>query len=590
MYPLHFSPLPSRRRPALVAWVPACAGMTRWVPACAGMTRWVPACAGMTRWVPACAGMTRWVLARAGMTGRIARAVAAAAVVLLAAAAAPAAAQTVRAVMNSDLKIVDPIWTSAYITRNHGYMVYDTLFATDANGEVKPQMVDRYTVSPDQLVYTMTLREGLLWHDGKPVTAEDCVASIRRWAAKDSTGQKMMTFVKSIDAVDARTLRITLSSPTGLVLGGLGKPSSLVPFMMPKRVAETSPDTQITDYTGSGPFVFKSDEWKPGDRAVYARFDRYKPRAEPASGLAGGKVVHVDRVEWRAIPDAQTQVNALLAGEIDYIEQPPHDLLPVALKDPNVRAEDVNPLGNQYAMRFNSTAKPFDDPRIRHAVLVALNQEDFLRATVGSPRYYKVCKALFICGTPLATTAGMDGLYESNAARARKLLAEAGYDGTPIVLLHSTDLPVLTNLAPVAKQLLERAGFKVDMQSMDWQSVVARRAKKDPPSQGGWHAMFTSWVSADVLNPVSTAFLNASCDKAAFGWPCDPEMEKLRDDFARATDPARQKAIAEAVQLRWTQSPTHAILGQWYQPTLMRNSLQGVVASPVPVFWNVTKK
>jgi peptide/nickel transport system substrate-binding protein len=504
--------------------------------------------------------------------------------------AAPAAAQTLRAVMNSDLKIVDPIWTTAYITRNHGYMIYDTLFATDANGKVQPQMVDKYSVSADGLVYTITLRDGLLWHDGKPVMPEDCIASIKRWGAKDATGQKMMSFVRDMQPVDAKTFRIVLSSPTGLVLSGLAKPSSATPFMMPKRVADTNPNEQISDYTGSGPFVFKSDEWKPGVKAVYVRFDKYKPRAEPPSGLAGGKVVKIDRVEWLAIADQQTAINALLAGEIDYIEQPAHDLLPVVEKDPDIKALDTNPLGNQYAMRFNATAKPFDNPKVREAVLYALNQEDFLKSTIGNPRYYKVCKALFICGTPLASTSGTHGLLESNFAKSKQLLKEAGYDGTPIVLLHSTDLQVLANLGPVAKSLLERGGFNVDMQSMDWQSVVARRAKKDPPAQGGWHAMLTSWVSADVLNPVMTAFLNASCDKAAFGWPCDPQMEKLRDDFAREPDPAKQKAIADAVQAHWARNPTHAILGQWYQPAVMRNNIDGIVVSPVPVFWNVTKK
>jgi len=197
---------------------------------------------------------------------------------------------------------------------------------------------------------------------------------------------------------------------------------------------------------------------------------------------------------------------------------------------------------------------------------------------------------MFICGTPLETTKGMDGLLESNFVKARALLQEGGYDGTPIVLMQSTDLGVLTNLAPVAKSLMERAGFKVDMVSMDWQSVVARRAKKDPPTQGGWHAFLTSWVSADVLNPVMTAFLNSSCDKALFGWPCDAEMEQLRDQFARETDPAKQKAIAEAVQLRWAQNPPHVFLGQWYQPAAVRKNVEGMVVAPVTVFWNITKR
>jgi peptide/nickel transport system substrate-binding protein len=502
----------------------------------------------------------------------------------------PTAAQTVvRAVMNSDLKMVDPIWTTAYIQRNYGYMVYDTLFATDANGDIKPQMVDRYTVSADKLTWTLTLRDGLLWHDGTPVTAEDCVASIRRWAAKDTMGQKLASFIKDMPVVDAKTFRIELNSPTGLVLTALGKPSSNVPFMMPKRVAATSPNEQITDTTGSGPFVFVKDEWKPGNKAVFVKFDRYRPRAEPPSGLAGGKVVKVDRVEWLAIPDAQAQMNALVAGEIDYIEQPPHDLLPILRADAAIKLIDYTPLGNQYALRFNIAVKPFDNDKLRQAVLYALNQEDFLKATIGDPRYYKVCKELFICGTPFASSKGMDGLLDSNFAKSKELLKEAGYDGTPVVLLHSTDLPVLANLAPVAKSLLEKGGFTVDMQSMDWQSVVARRAKKDPPSQGGWNLMLTSWVSADVLNPVSTAFLNASCDKAPFGWPCDAELEKLRDDFARAPDLDAQKTIADAVQVRWTQYPTHVILGQWYQPLAVRKSIDNVVVAPVPVFWNLTK-
>jgi peptide/nickel transport system substrate-binding protein len=435
----------------------------------------------------------------------------------------------------------------------------------------------------------MTLRDGLLWHDGKPVTAEDCVASIKRWAAKDSMGQKLMTFVSELVAVNPKTLRIVLKEPTGLVLGALGKPSSNVPFMMPRRVAETDPGTQISDFTGSGPFVFKKEEWKPGDKAVYVKFAQYKPRGEAPSGLAGGKVVKVDRVEWRAIPDHQTAINALLAGELDYIEAPPHDLLPVLKKDAGIRLEDINPLGNQYTFRFNTLHKPFDNPKVRQAVYYAFNQKDFLEAVIGDPAYYKVCKALFPCGTPLESLKGMDGFLDSNFEKAKALLKEAGYDGTPIVLMHSTDLVVLTNLAPVAKSLMERAGFKVDMQSMDWQTLVARRAKKDPPAAGGWHAFLTSWVAADILNPVMAGFVNAGCDKAMFGWPCDAEIEKLRDQFARETDPKKQKAIAEAVQVRITQYPTHIHLGQWYQPAAVRKNVDGLLAAPVPVFWNIQK-
>ena len=268
-----------------------------------------------------------------------------AAAVLAASVGSASAQKTLKVVMHSDLKIVDPIWTTAYITRNHGYMIYDTLFAMDEKGEIKPQMVEKYDDSEDKKTFTMTLRDGLVWHDGKPVTAEDCIASIKRWGARDSLGQKLMTFVESMSAPDAKTIVIKLKEPTGLLAFGLGKPSSNVPFMMPKRVAETDPNQQISDFTGSGPFVFKQDEWKPGDKAVYVKFDKYKPRSEPASALAGGKVVKVDRVEWLAISDHQQAVNALLAGEIDMIEAPPHDLLPAAQGRRQCRPSQYQPAG-----------------------------------------------------------------------------------------------------------------------------------------------------------------------------------------------------------------------------------------------------
>jgi peptide/nickel transport system substrate-binding protein len=501
-----------------------------------------------------------------------------------------AAQTTLRVVMHSDLKIVDPIWTTAYISRNHGYMIYDTLFAMDAQGEIRPQMVDKYEVSPDQLTYTLTLRDGLLWHDGQPVTSEDCIASIKRWGAKDSMGQKMMSFVRDFAVVNPQTFQIMLKEPTGLVLQALGKPSSNVPFMMPRRVAETPPSEQIKDFTGSGPFVFKAEEWKPGDKAVYVKYAQYKARPEAPSSLAGGKVVKVDRVEWRAIADHQTAINALLGGEIDLIEAPPHDLLPMLKKDASVKLVDINPLGLQYTFRFNTLHKPFDDARVRQAVFYALNQEDFLKAVIGDPAYYKVCKSFYPCGSPLETTKGMEGLLESNFAKARQLLEEASYDGTPIVLMHSTDLAALANLAPVAKSLMEKAGFKVDMHSMDWQTLVARRAKKEPPAQGGWHAFLTAWVAADILNPVMLGFLNAGCDQAMFGWPCDAEIERLRDHYARETNPVQLKAIAEAAQVRATQYPTHIPLGQWFQPAAMRKNVEGMMLAPVTVFWNVEKR
>ena len=509
---------------------------------------------------------------------------------LLAFAGAARAETVLRVSLHSDLKIVDPIWTTALISTHHGNMIYDTLFALDDKLQVRPQMVDKWDVSTDKLTWTFVLRDGLEWHDGKPVTAEDCVASIKRWAAKDSMGQKLMSVVAELSSPDAKTIKMVLKEPYGLVLDSLGKASANVPFMMPKRVAETDPNTQITDYTGSGPFIFKKDEWKPGEKAVYVRNPKYRPRNEPPSGLAGGKVVKVDRVEWITIPDQQTQVNALLNGEIDLVEIVPPDLLPLLQKDKNIKTLVTNTAGRQYAMRFNVLYKPFDNAKIRQAVLYALDQKAFLEANVGNPNYYTLCKSLYPCGSPLATTKGWDDKLSGNTAKARELLKEAGYDGTPVVLLHQTDIAGHSNLATVAKPQLEAAGFKVDLQAMDWQTLVARRNKKDPPDKGGWSAFFTSWGSPDVMNPVSAAYINASCDKATFGWPCDAEIEKLRDAFAKETDPARQKAIAEQVAVREVDYPTYVPLGQFTTPTAIRSNVTGLLQVPELALWNVEKK
>ena len=498
--------------------------------------------------------------------------------------------KVLRFVQNGNLTILDPIWTTAYVTRNHGYLIYDTLFASDENNAVKPQMVDKYEVSADKTVWTFTLRDGLEWHDGKPVTSEDCIASIQRWGKRDTMGIKFMDFVKEYKAVDAKTFQIVLKEPYGLVLDSLGKPSSNVPFMMPKAVAETDAFKQIDSQVGSGPFIYVNAESKPGEKHVYIKNPKYKPRSEPASGLAGGKIAKVDKVEIVEMPDVQQQVNALIAGEIDLVEQPPHDLLSVLKADKNVVLEDWNPLGHVFIIRFNHVVKPFDNPKIRLAALYSMRQEDYLKATIGDPAYYKVCPAAFICGTPNASDKTNGLLIKPDFEKSKALLKEAGYDGTPIVLMQSTTLPVLTNVAPVTKQLLEQGGFKVDMQSMDWQTLVTRRTKKDPADKGGWNAFHTFSVSADALNPISNSYFAANGDKAWFGWPVDPEMEKLRDTYARETDTAKAKALAETIQLRALETAQFGWLGQWYGPGAARANVTGWLQAPCTVLWNIEKK
>ncbi len=495
-----------------------------------------------------------------------------------------------RVVPHSNLAILDPIWTTAYMSRNHGYMVYDTLFGTDANNKIQPQMVDKWTVSPDKRLWTFTLRDKLAFHDGKPVTGEDVIASLSRWGKRDAMGQKLFTFVERMDSPAPDTFRIFLREACGFVLEALGKPSSNVPFIMPKRVADTPADKQIDDATGSGPYIFKKDEFKPGDKAVYLKNNKYQPRKEPASGTAGGKNVYVDRVEWNlALRDAQAQVNALANGEVDILEQPAFESYAALKADKNVQIVNSNPLGFQYMGRFNHLHPPFNNAKVRQAALAAMQQEPFLRAQVGIKEYYRTCASMFTCGTPYGSAKGSEIQSKSNMKKAQELLKASGYDGTPVVLMKPTDLAAIQKLPDVAAQLLRQAGFKVDLQAMDWQTLVTRRSKKEAPAQGGWNMFFTAWVAPDIWNPLTNPAIGAEGEKSWFGWPKDEKIEQLRDQFARATDDARKKALAEEIQARAFEIGTHAPVGEYIEPLAARKNVSGFVTGPGNLYWNIKK-
>jgi peptide/nickel transport system substrate-binding protein len=498
--------------------------------------------------------------------------------------------KVLRVVPHSNLNILDPIWTTQYMARNHGYMVYDTLFGTDEKSRIQPQMVDKWSVSKDQKEWSFTLRPGLEFHDGKPVTGEDVIASLQRWGKRDAMGQKLMTFVERMDSPKPDTFRMFLREPCGFVLEALGKPSSNVPFIMPKRVADTPADKQIEEAIGSGPYIFRKDEFKPGDKAVYVKNPKYVPRKESPSGTAGGKHVYVERVEWNlALRDAQSQVNALANGEVDVLERPAFESYEQLRKAPGVELVTKDPLGFQYMCRFNHLHPPFNNAKVRQAALAALPQEPFLRAQVGDKDLYRPCASMFTCGTPYGSAKGSEIQSKSNMKKAQELVKASGYDGTPVVIIKPTDLAAIQKLPDVAAQLLRQAGFKVDLQAMDWNTVVSRRAKKDPPAQGGWNIFCTAWVAPDIWNPLANAAVGAAGEKSWFGWPSDEQLEKLRDDFARAIDEGKKKALAEAIQARAFEIGTHAPLGEYVNPLAARKNVSGWVIGPGDIYWNVKK-
>lgn len=505
----------------------------------------------------------------------------------------PAAAQaekTLKFVPQADLRVLDPLWTTAYITRNAAYMVYDTLFALDENFKPQPQMVESWQVSDDKLAWRFTLRQGLRFHDGQPVRPADVIASLERWMKKDSLGQKLAEATGAMTAVDDRTFGIDLKKPFALMLDALGKPSSYPAFIMPERLARTDANEQLKEVVGSGPFKFDAAEWRPGDRVAFLKNQDYVPRKELPSWLSGGKVVKVDRVEWIYIPDMSTAANALQTGEVDWWEQPPPDLIPVLQRNKDIRIFVDDPVGTLGMVRFNALVPPTDNQKLRQAILRAVDQSDYLRVLGGDPEYSHTCYSYYTCGTPMASEAGAEPLKNHSLDAAKQLVAASGYKGEKIVLMHATDQRVVTDIGLVTADLLRKLGLNVEVQAMDWGTLVTRRASKAPLDKGGWNIFDTGWNGLDQVSPAVNLGLRADGEKAWFGWPSDPKIVALTDRWFAASDLETQKTLAAAIQREAFASVPYIPTGQFVIPTAFRSSLDGVIVSPIILQWNVTKK
>ena len=497
--------------------------------------------------------------------------------------------KVLRFIPHSNLPAIDPVATTGYVVRNHGYLVYDTLFATDANFKIQPQMVEKWSTSPDGLRWEFTLREGMKFHDGTPVRGADAAASIRRWSARDSFGQTMAAAVAGYDIVNDLTFAIRLTKPFPLMIDALGKLSSQVPFIMPERIANTDPATPIQDATGSGPFRFVRDQWVPGQRAVYERFADYKPRSEPPSWAAGGKVVKLDRVEWRIIPDGAVAAAALAQGEVDWYEQPLFDLLPQLARNRDIQVEQIDPMGSVAMLRFNHLQPPFNNVKVRQAVQMAVNQTDYLQAIAGDKKYYKECKSHFTCGTPLSSDVGK-AAQDANFERARAMLRESGYAGEKVVIISPTDIQTNHVQSLVTEDLLKRLGMNVELVATDWGSVLARRNNRTPVDQNGWSIFHTWWVGPDLVNPALHAPLRGHGGAAWAGWPTNAAGEALRDKWLAAATQPEQISLAREIQANAFQEVPYVTVGQFQQPTAFRRNVTGIIISPVPFFWNVEKR
>ena len=498
------------------------------------------------------------------------------------------AARPLRFVPFVDLSLLDPIATTATPTRNHAMMVFDTLYGLDKDFQPQPQMVDGHAVEADGLTWTLTLREGLRFHDGEPVLARDCVASIRRWGARDSSGQTLMLATAELSAPDDRTIRFRLKHRFPQLPFALAKASPSICAIMPERLAATDPAKQVTEMVGSGPFRFVAGEHLSGSRVVYTRFAEYKPREGGGSGnTAGPKVAHFERVEWHVMPDAAAASGALRAGEVDWWETPNPDIVPLLRRDRNVVVQVKDRQGLTPILRFNCIQPPFDNVKLRRAVLRAASQADFMQSYSSDPEMWHIKLGMFCPGTPMANDAGLADLFgPTDLPRAKAEVAASGYNGERVAFLLPADHPVSAPLGTVGADLFQRIGLNVDVQNMDSGTLFQRRNSREPVERGGW-SVFPSMVSGlNILDPSVTSVARANGTKAWYGWPESAEAERLYAAWMQAEDLATQKRLAAEIQLQAWQDATFVPNGQIFQPMAWRKSIDGIPDGFVK-FWNV---
>lgn len=498
--------------------------------------------------------------------------------------------KVLRFVPRQNLANFDPTWTTLVVVRNGALLIWDTLYGIDDTLEPRPQMAEGHEVTPDFKTWTFRLRPGLKFHDNEPVRSTDAIASIARWMARDAMGGRIKLRLDAMEAIDDRTFRIRLNAPFSKMLYALGKASQPALFIMPERIAKTDPFRQITEHVGSGPMRFKESEFVTGSMAIFERFADYQPRPEKANWLSGGKRINFDRIEWRIIPDAATASAALRNGEVDWWEIVNPDLIPMLKKTPNVATAVSNPLGRLGTTHFNHLHPPFDDVRARRALQLVTNQIDYMAAAFGDATdLYQASASFFTPGTPLYSEQGGDVLKgERQIGKAKQLLAEAGYKGEPIVLLAATEDPFKA-FADVTAEVLKQLGMTVRYDAMDFGTLAQRRTSKAKPSEGGWHLLQTSHQGDTCVNPAAYTELEATGDRAWFGWPKSELVQSKFDDWYAATDLAGEKKATAELNQAGMEHATFIPLGFYKDTQAWRTNLSGMVAAPFPVFWDVTK-
>ncbi len=498
--------------------------------------------------------------------------------------------KTLKFVPAAPLTALDPIWTTAAVTRVHGYLVFDSLYGLDDALKPRPQMAQGAKVEDDGLGWTITLRRGLTFHDGEAVKASDCVASIRRWMKRSPMGQKLESVTDALSAAGDLDIRFRLKRKFPQLLEALGAvgPQALI---MPERLASTSPFEQVKEIVGSGPYRFLANEFISGSFAAYERFAGYVPTPDTGRGLtAGPKVAHFDRVEWNMIPDPATAAAALMAGEVDWYEQLGPDLTDLLRRSGKLKVEKQDRFPLVPGLRFNALQPPFNNVKLRQALLPAISQEDVALAVAGdNPGFSMKDVGVFTPGTPSASMAGLAPLQgPRDFALAKRLMKEAGYNGELMRQLAPTDLPSVTATSQVVSDVFHRLGFNIEDAVSDWGTVVQRRASKEPLEKGGWSVFCTTFSWFEFADPAVNIGLRGNGQGAYFGWPTAPRLEELRETWFDAPDAAARTAITEQMQQVAMAELPFIPLGAAFATTAYSKSLSDRIVA-LPLFWNVRR-
>jgi len=484
---------------------------------------------------------------------------------------APASGGILRAGMEAEPPTVDPHWTTASVTAQIVNHIYETLFTLDKDGNPIPHLVDKYTISPDGLVYTLDLRRDVRFHNGQPMTSEDVVASISRWGRVTAAGKTVFASVRSVEADGPNRIIIRLSGRWGPLLAALANPFRSIPAVMPAEVVREAGDGQVRRFIGSGPFQFA--ERVPDRHIRLTRFANYAARSEPANGYGGRRVAYLDEIQFIPVPEQPTRVAGLENRLYDFANDINPDMHARFKANPDFQTFLAH-VGWPIAM-FNKKSGAFVDRTMRQAFLATLNMESLMRVAFGQPTFYRLTPSLMPEGAWYSEV-GKEQYNQANPEKARGLLKQGGYAGKPVRWITTQAYEWMYRIAAAARPQLEAAGFVVDIQVLDWATLVERRANP------ALYDIFSTGV-VNAAEPTDDVYFSANWP----GWWVDERKEALLKQLVQTIDYKERYKLWEDFQRYWWQEVPAIHFGQYSMMRVASTKVKDYSNLRMITFWNV---